>query len=80
MHYGVIGAPLYLVGAIWGNYCRLSRLSTKNGRFTGSQCSHYGEPPYKAAPTRFFKIVWGMPAGAGDPQIQELDNLPRYGS
>ena len=79
---GVLGAPLYgrilLVryGAI-NDTC--AAYLSKNGRFTGSQCSHYGEPPYKAAPTRFFKIVWGLPVGTEDPQIQVQFNLPRYG-
>ena len=39
---------------------------------------HYEESPYKAAPIRFLKFVWGLPAGTEDPQIQVVDNLPRY--
>ena len=38
--------------------------------------SPYTKPP---APIRFFKFVWGLPAGAEDPQRQVVDNLPRYG-
>ena len=80
---GVIGAPLYPDGAIRTIYRYLSHLSMKNGRFVVSYCAHYGGFPYKAAPIRFFKFVWGLPAGTEDPQIQVLsivvDNLPRYG-
>jgi hypothetical protein len=50
----------------------------KNGRFTSSYCAHYREFPYKAAPIRFFKFVWGLPAGAEDPKNEVVDNLPRY--
>ena len=39
----------------------------------------YAESPYKAAPIRFFKFVWGLPAGNEGPQIQVVDNLPHYG-
>jgi hypothetical protein len=67
---GVLGAPLYHVGAIWGIYWYVRRLSMENGTFEGYQYAYYGEFPYKAAPIRFFKIVWGLPAGAEDPQIQ----------
>jgi hypothetical protein len=76
---GVLGAPLYLGGAIRSIYRYLSRLSIENGRFTGSKCAHYGKSPYIAAPIRFFKFVWGLPAGTEDPQSQVVDNLPRYG-
>ena len=34
----------------------------------------YGESPNKAAPIRVFKIVWGLPTGAEDPQIEVIDN------
>ena len=50
----------------------LSRLSVLTTR--------YGLSLYKATPVRIFKIVWGLPAGAEEPQIQVLDNLPHYGS
>ena len=67
---GVLGAPLLRVGAMWGSYWYLHRLSVENGRLKGSQCAQYGEFPYKAAPIRFFKIVWGLRASTEDPQIQ----------
>ena len=40
----------------------------------------YEESPYMydAGPIRFFKCVWGLPARTEDPQIQVLENLPRY--
>ena len=34
----------------------------------------------KPLPYDFLKIVWGLPAGVEDPQIQVLDNFPYYGS
>ena len=65
---GVLGAPLYHVGAIWGSYWYPSRLYIEKW--------DVGESPYKAASIRIFKFVWGLPAGTEDPQIQVLDNLP----
>jgi hypothetical protein len=52
----------------------------QTGKFKDFQCSHCGNSQYKAIPIRLFKIVWGLPASAEGPQIQGLDNLPRYGS
>jgi hypothetical protein len=37
----------------------------------------YGEF-YKAAPIRFSKFVWGLPASTEDPKNEVVDNLPRY--
>jgi hypothetical protein len=31
-------------------------------------------------PIRFFKFVWGLPAGTDDPKNEVVDNLPHYGS
>jgi hypothetical protein len=66
-------------GAVRRIYMYLSRLSMKNGLFTGSKCAHYGDLQYKAAPIRIFKFVWGLPAGTEDPKNEVVDNLPRYG-
>jgi hypothetical protein len=38
-------------------------------------CSLWGSP-YKAAPIRFFKFVWGLPEGTKGPKNEVLDNLP----
>jgi hypothetical protein len=75
---GVLGVPLYPGGALRSIYRYLIRLSMENGRFTGSQCAQYGEPSYKTGPIRFFKFVWGLPAGTEDPNTEGVDNLPRY--
>jgi hypothetical protein len=76
---GVLGAPEYYGGAIRSIYRYLRYLYIKNGSFNGSQCAHYGESPYKAAPIRFFKSVRGLAAGTEDPKNKVVDNLPRYG-
>jgi hypothetical protein len=41
----------------------------KNGRFICFYCAYYGESPYKSTTIRFFKIIWGLPAGNEDPKI-----------
>jgi hypothetical protein len=68
---GVLGAPLLI-------YLVLPYLCKNEGIYD-SKCAHYRKSLYKAAPIRFFKLVWGLPlAGTEGPQSQVVDNLPRY--
>jgi hypothetical protein len=76
---GVLGAPLYPGGAIKSIYKYVVRLSTiKMGGLpvliVGSYCAYYEEFQYKAAPIRFFKFVWGLPAGTEDPK----NEVPKF--
>jgi hypothetical protein len=50
----------------------------KNGRFTCLKYAHYGDSPYKAAPIRFFKFVWALPAGTDDPKNELVAKPPHY--
>jgi hypothetical protein len=76
---GVIGAPIYLVGAIRSICKYLSHISIE--KILGLPVPNVLTmgAPYKAAPIRFFKFVWGLPAGTEDPKNEVVDNLPRYG-
>jgi hypothetical protein len=68
---GVLGVPLYHGVAFKIIYRHLiSHLTMEYGRFTGSLCAHHRDSPYKAAPIRFFKFVWGLLAGTEDPKMK----------
>jgi hypothetical protein len=77
-HYGVLGVPLYLGGAIRRIYRYLSRLSIQKCKvYWFLVCSLWGVPIH-SRPHTIFKFVWGLPAGTEDPKNEVVDNLPRY--
>ena len=60
---------MYAGGTISCNYRYLTRLSTgKMVLPVLSVLTMHGESLYKAASIRFFKFVWGLPAGTEDPK------------
>ena len=76
---GVIGAPVYPGGAIRSIYRYLSHLSIEKWLVYRFLIFSLLGVPIQNRPIRFFKFVWGLPAGAEDPKNEVVDNLPRYG-